>query len=127
MRLLLDTHVLLWWLADPSKLGREARDAIRDPQNRVYFSAVNIWEISIKSALGKLPPVDRAEVQQALQSDSIESLSITASHAWRTAQLPFHHHDPFDRILIAQAAEESLTLVTRDGKLQQYDVPLLMA
>jgi PIN domain nuclease of toxin-antitoxin system len=127
VRLLLDTHVLLWWLADPSKLGGDARDAIRNPQNPVFFSAASIWEISIKSALGKLPSVDRAEFQQALQSDAMESLAITASHAWRTAQLPFHHHAPFDRILIAQALEESLTLVTCDDKMQQYDVPLLMA
>jgi len=127
MRLLLDTHILLWWLADPGRIAEEARLAISDPENEVFYSAANIWEIKIKSTLGKLAPMDRGKTEAALQSDSIHQLAIDACHAWAVGSLPLIHSDPFDRILIAQAVEESLTLVTRDDTVQRYPVSILRA
>jgi len=127
MNLLLDTHALLWWLKDPGQLRSEAREAIRDPENLVYYSAANVWEIIIKSALGKLPPVDQSQMESALAEDQIRPLPITPAHTWAVAKLPPHHDDPFDRILVAQAHRESLQLVTRDPLLDPYPVQRLKA
>jgi PIN domain nuclease of toxin-antitoxin system len=122
VRLLLDTHILLWWLKDPEKIAAEARAAIRDPRNTVYYSAASIWEMAIKSSLGKLPRLKRTEVESALEADAILALPISLSHVWRVPSLPRHHTDPFDRLLVAQALEDSLILVTRDEKLAPYPV-----
>lgn len=127
MNLLLDTHALLWWLKDPSEIKKEARDAIRDPGNLIYYSSVNVWEIVIKSALGKLPKIDKERMQSALEEDQIRSLPISPQHAWAVSELPLHHSDPFDRLLVAQARHESLRLVTRDPLLEPYPVKLLRA
>jgi len=94
MRLLLDTHILLWWLDDPGRIAEEARLAISDPENEVFYSAANIWEINIKAALGKLAPMDRDKTEAALRSDSIHQLAIDPRHAWAVGSLPPIHSDP---------------------------------
>ena len=123
MRLLLDTHVLLWWAEDD--LGAEAEAAIVDEANELIVSAATIWEAKIKEACGKLEvPVD---LVPAARERGVSELSITWPHAVEAANLPRHHHDPFDRMLIAQAQIEGLTLVTRDAVFEQYGVALLAA
>ena len=124
MRLLLDTHALLWWLADEG-LSAEAREAIADPGNLVVVSAATAWEISIKKALGKLAAPDDLEHQ--LATGGFEPLPIGIAHAVAAGRLPRHHEDPFDRMLIAQALAEGLTIVTRDKRFGDYGVALLPA
>lgn len=122
MKLLLDTHALLWWLADSPLLSGRARSAIaRSPA--VYVSAATAWEISIQKAYGKLHAPD--DLEQALAANGFEALPITVAHALAAGRLPLHHHDPFDRMLVAQAQTESLTLVTRDTSMRKYGVRLL--
>ena len=125
MRLLLDTHILLWWLKKPNRIKEPALKAIRNPRNTVYYSSINIWEIVVKSSLGKLPSVRRKDVMDALQADHFMSLPVSPDHAWAVMSLPHHHRDPFDRMLVAQALDESLTLVTRDDKLKPYAARLM--
>ena len=125
MRLLLDTHALLWWLADDPTLSRAARRAIAAVESRVYVSAASAWEISIKRALGKLdaPP----DVEDQVEVSGFEPLSITIGHASAAGALPAHHDDPFDRMLIAQAMAEDLIVVTRDPRFAPYGVGTLGA
>lgn len=123
MNLLLDTHVLLWWLADDSSLQSAARDAIRDESNIVHVSAATAWEISIKKALGKLDAPD--DLANALEVNNFRSLEITVAHATKAGALPRHHDDPFDRLLIAQAQTEQLTLVTHDAKFRAYEISVI--
>ena len=124
MRLLLDTNLLLWWLADDG-LNAQARDAIADPGNVVVVSAASAWEISIKKALGKLATPDDLEYQ--VQTGGFVALPINIAHGIAAGQLPHHHEDPFDRMLIAQAFAEGLTIVTRDKRFNDYGVALLPA
>ncbi len=124
MRLLLDTHALIFLLSEPERMRSQARDAIADPANEVVFSAANVWEIEIKAKTGKLvPPADDTLV--AARSLPIGELAISADHARQAGRLPLHHADPFDRVLIAQAQTEGLTVVTRDGAFALYDVAVL--
>lgn len=125
MRLLLDSHAALWWLSDPEKLSDEARLAIASIENEVYLSSASLWEIHLKAGKGKLniPP----SLIDALSEQEIDELKITWKHTERTRTLPLIHLDPFDRLLIAQAQEEGLTLVTRDELIQQYKVPIIKA
>jgi len=123
MNLLLDTHALLWWLDDHKALSAKARRAIRDPGNLVFVSAATAWEISIKQALGKLQAPD--DLEDALIANRFRSLPIAINHAIAAGRLPRHHDDPFDRMLVAQAQAERLTLVTHDTRLSSYDVPIL--
>ena len=125
MNLLLDTHVLLWWLDDNPTLSAAARSAIADGQNLVFVSAAVIWEIRIKHALGKLA-IPR-NFRNVLDRQPFETLDITADHAHAVGNLPAHHRDPFDRMLIAQAKTEGLTLVARDARLKQYRISLFEA
>lgn len=125
MRILADSHVLLWWLDDPKRVDVAARAAIADPANEVFFSAASIWEIGLKAGKGKLHI--EGDVVAALQSDGFEPLPITMEHAARSLTLPNTHGDPFDRMLIAQALAEGLVLATRDRLILQYDVPVLEA
>lgn len=124
MSLLLDTHVLLWWLANDSALADTARRAIASEPN-VFVSTATVWEIAIKQSAGKLNAP--ADLQIQLQRHSFEPLSITLPHALAAGALPRHHNDPFDRMLIAQATIEGLTLVTRDSRFARYGVPSLPA
>ena len=124
MRLLLDTHALLWWLADEG-LTTQARDAIADPANLVVVSAASAWEISIKKALGKLAAPD--DLEQQVQEGGFSPLPISIAHAIAAGQLARHHEDPFDRMLIAQAFAEGLTIVTRDKRFDDCGVALLPA
>jgi PIN domain nuclease of toxin-antitoxin system len=125
MRLLLDSHVVIWWLQNPAELTARARAAIADPANEAYVSAASIWEIGLKAAKSKL--LIAAEFPSLLRSDGFVDLPIHARHAERTLALPPHHGDPFDRMLIAQALEENLTLVSRDRWIPAYGVPHLVA
>jgi PIN domain nuclease of toxin-antitoxin system len=119
VNLLLDTHALLWWLADV-ELTTPARAAIADPENLVVVSAASVWEASIKRALGKLDaPGGLADV---VVTSGFEPLAITHAHADAAGELPPHHRDPFDRMLVAQARTEGLTIVTRDRAFDDYDV-----
>jgi len=125
MRLLLDTHVLLWWMDDAPQLNGEARAAIASPRNLVYTSAVTAWEIVIKRSLGKLEiPENWAEVAI---TDSFRRLPVTWEHALEVAALPDLHRDPFDRLLVAQARVEGLVLVTGDEFITRYDIRTLKA
>jgi PIN domain nuclease of toxin-antitoxin system len=121
---LLDTHALLWWLADEG-LTAQAREAIADPANLVAVSAVSAWEISIKKALGKLEAP--GDLEHQVQAGGFTSLPITIAHGIAAGQLVRHHDDPFDRVLIAQAIAEGLTIVTRDKRFGEYSVALLPA
>ena len=124
MRLLLDTHILLWWLSDDASLSDAARIAIRDPASGVFVSAAAAWEIAIKHALGKLEfPV--AQFSRILAKEGFEPLGITVDHAVIAGELPPFHNDPFDRMLVAQAQHEGLTLVTADPMIRRYAVAVL--
>jgi PIN domain nuclease of toxin-antitoxin system len=123
VNLLLDTHVLIWW-DEGRRLAPGARRAIADA-DAVYVSAATAWEIAIKIGLGRLRPT--RTVEQAANESGFLELPVTLVHAERVAALPTHHRDPFDRLLIAQAAVEDLTLVTRDPVFQQYPVAIIPA
>ena len=124
MKLLLDTHVLLWWLAD-DPLSRAADEAMRSPRNAVCVSAASAWEIGIKVGLGKLRPPESLSTR--LREERFTPLPVTVEHGLRVGELPLLHKDPFDRLLVAQAQLESLTIVTRDPRIARYDVPVLAA
>ena len=125
MRLLLDTHVLLWALESPSSLRAEARAAIEHPRNPVLVSTASTWEMGIKIALGKLR-VPKDLVAQ-LREKRFTPLPVTVEHGLQVGELPLHHRDPFDRILVAQAQLEGLTIVTRDPRIARYDVQTIAA
>lgn len=124
MRLLLDTHILLWWLSDHTSLPMAARVAIQAPSSDVFVSAASAWEIAIKRALGKLDfPI--AQFAEILTAEGFEPLGIAVDHAVIAGGLPLHHNDPFDRMLVAQAQHEGLTLVTIDPMIRRYAVAVL--
>ncbi len=126
MNLLLDTHVFLWAVDDNPNLSRSAREAIVDGHNIVYVSAATAWEISIKRTIGKLK-IPKSGYLEELRLHRFMPLSITPEHALAVENLPPHHKDPFDRMLIAQAQEEKLALVTRDPRIKAYDVRIIEA
>jgi len=123
MNLFLDTHILLWWLDDNPSLSERARDAIADIDNLIILSAAVIWEIRIKQALGKLKIAPN--FYDVIKVQGFEMLSITSDHAYAIGDLPKHHRDPFDRILIAQAMVEGFTIVTHDAVFKKYQIPVL--
>jgi PIN domain nuclease of toxin-antitoxin system len=127
--LLLDTHVLIWWWSSDPHLGAQARRLIVDPQIQVWVSAVTIWEIVIKAGLGRLQVAKRLDktLLDELVQDSFRPLPISAAHALAVKQLPAVHRDPFDRMLVAQAAAENLTLVTADPLLMRYGINAVSA
>ena len=127
MRLLLDTHTLLWWHDDPDNLSESALSAILEKSNAVYLSVVNAWEMQIKSQLGKLsvPGSIKEVVDTELDGNGFQLLTVTLPHIYSLKELPFYHKDPFDRLLIAQARYEGLEFVTNDKDLEPYDVPVL--
>jgi len=125
VNLLPDTHVVLWWLDDAPSLSVRARQTLVDAENTVYLSAVVIWEIRIKEAIGKLEVP--AELEAVLAEESFVELPISVRHAHAVAQLPPVHRDPFDRMLVAQAKTEGFHLVTHDRIFERYDVPVVPA
>jgi PIN domain nuclease of toxin-antitoxin system len=123
-RLLLDTHVFLWWRGEPSRLIPEVRSRI-STADFVFVSAASAWEVAIKISAGRLELPDTVEA--GVLASGFEKLLITFAHAERVASLPPHHRDPFDRLLVAQAQAEGLTLVTHERVLEAYDVEILWA
>jgi PIN domain nuclease of toxin-antitoxin system len=127
MRLLLDTHVFIWWADAPERLTSNALAALEDDTNDLILSVVSLWEIQIKIQLGKLklarPLKELVESQQA--TNGLQLLPIELPHVLALAALPLHHKDPFDRMLIAQSMVEDLTLITADDKLAAYPAKLL--
>lgn len=124
MSLLLDTHVFLWWIGEPSRLPGEVTAAIADPGTLVYVSAASAWEISIKRALGRLDLRDE-EFRHGMRESGFTELPVTAAHGLVAGALPRHHRDPFDRMLIAQATTEGMRLVTHDRAMAAYGVDIL--
>ncbi|QUS62546.1 type II toxin-antitoxin system VapC family toxin (plasmid) [Synechocystis sp. PCC 7339] len=122
MKLLLDTHILLWWLGNDRRLTPNERAVITNPEYFVFVSAASIWEMSIKKSLGKLSTPDN--LLAVLKANNFRVLDITAEHSLAIANLPEYHKDPFDRMLIVQAQTEELTLISQDSKFSQYDVTL---
>jgi PIN domain nuclease of toxin-antitoxin system len=129
MRILIDTHCWLWSLTAPERLSARAREIFADPENTIYLSAASSWEMAIKYQLGKLPLPEAPEtyVPSRMLAQGIEALPIEHAHTLRVAQLPAHHHDPFDRLLIAQSQIESLSLLTADPMFRKYKVDLVWA
>ncbi len=125
MLFLLDTHAFLWWNADDPALGRNARDAIADSDNIVFVSAATAWEIATKRESGKLDAP--GDIASWIRGGGFTDLAIETEHAILSAELPKHHRDPFDRLLVAQAAIEELTLVTADAEIAKYAVKTLDA
>lgn len=123
MKLLLDTHTALWWLLDDERLGVDASRELTEDRNQILLSAAVVWEVSIKRSLGKLrAPPDFAAI---LLESGAQPLPITLDHAAAVESLPWHHRDPFDRLLLAQALSEGAAIVSRDEALLQYGVSLV--
>jgi PIN domain nuclease of toxin-antitoxin system len=127
MRLLLDAHTFLWWVTNDRALKRRARAAISDNDNECLLSHVSVWEMAIKASLGKLrlpAPIGRFVAEQCEIND-FGLLPITLAHVTTVEHLPFHHRDPFDRLLVAQAQHEGLTVVSSDAHLKAYGVSVI--
>jgi PIN domain nuclease of toxin-antitoxin system len=123
--LLLDSHALLWWLADNGELSADARAAIADPENEALVSAAVVWEIEIKRALGKLQSPD--DLIDVLEPSGFGSLPITLDDATTAARLPHHHRDPFDRMIVAQAQRLDAVIISRDPVFATYNAPAIIA
>jgi len=123
VRLLLDTHVFLWWLTDDPQLHTDRRSAIANPDALVHVSAATVWEIAIKEAQGRIDVGD--DFAEEIEKGGFVELPISACHAVAAGRLPRHHADPFDRMLVAQAREENMTLVSQDAAMAAYEVDLL--
>jgi len=129
MRILVDTHCLLWARAAPKRLSRRARTAFLSPRNDLFVSAASVWEIVIKHALGRLElsrPLEEV-IPEMIAATQASALPVTQAHAIQVAGLPPHHADPFDRMLVAQAMVEGLTVLTADARFTAYDVEVLRA
>lgn len=127
MRVLLDTHAFLWLVTDDPKLSPTAREIFVDADNRIFLSAVSALEIAVKYSLGKLtltaPP--REFIEARVANNDLTPLPVALAHTYRLAHLPFHHRDPFDRLLVSQAMEEDLPILTSDRAVASYDVQTL--
>ena len=124
MKLLLDTHALLWWLADDHQLGPRARRLIEDPGNAILVSVVSLWEIVVKIRIGKLQ-VDVKELTDSVPREGFALLDINSAHLRTLAGLPMHHRDPFDHLLMAQAIEEDATFMSEDRNTSRYPVRMI--
>ena len=125
MKLLLDTHILLWAANQPERLSAQAIALLEDPDNELLFSAASLWEVSIKNSFGRNDfKVDARLLRRGLLDNGYVELPITSAHAVYVESLPAIHKDPFDRILIAQATAEGITLVTADGMVAKYPGPI---
>jgi len=127
LKLLLDTHVFLWAISDPDRLSSRARELIKDARNEVLLSVVSAWEIAVKASLGKLavPHPAVTFVQRQLERHQIGVLPLRLSHLSALEKLPWHHRDPFDRMLVAQCLDEGASLITVDVQLRRYGVEIL--
>ena len=127
MKLLIDTQCWLWWFAEPDRLKEGTIDQITDESNEIWFSVASVWEMGIKVGLGKLPLPEQIDLYIASRMKQLgaRSLEIRANHALQAGKLPLHHRDPFDRMLIAQAQIEGMTIVTADRMFDSYDVQVL--
>jgi PIN domain nuclease of toxin-antitoxin system len=125
VRLLLDTHVALWWLNEPVKVSPDTREAIEDTANEVWISSASVWEAGLKTAAGKLRLP--ARLDESARASGLLELAISWAHARAATELPRLHADPFDRILVAQASLEDLVVLTRDPLVRQYDVASMPA
>jgi PIN domain nuclease of toxin-antitoxin system len=127
MKILLDTHIFLWFISGDIRLSTDVRDAIRDPDNEVYLSAVSVWEAIVKYQLGKLPLPEPPEIYLPKQRDihQIVSLALDESSVAQLANLPQLHRDPFDRMLICQALQNGLTIATVDAAVRAYSVSVM--
>jgi PIN domain nuclease of toxin-antitoxin system len=124
MRALIDTHALLWALSEPKRLPDKVRDILVGPEHSIYVSAATLWEICIKVALKKLSAKPH-DILQEVSSLGFEELPVYSRHTLRLLELKAHHRDPFDRMLVAQALEEGLTLISHDPALSRYEAPIL--
>lgn len=129
MKLLIDSHVWIWWMADLEELSKETRHILEDPRNEIFVSTASSWEIAIKYSIGKitLPSSPEEFFIHGLAKCGFSTLKIDNRHALRVASLPLHHNDPFDRMLIAQAQVEKLPIITSDKKFSMYEVQLIQA
>lgn len=127
MRLLLDTHVWIWWLTDPDRLSRAADAALRDADSDLHLSSASSWELVVKSAAGRVTAMGSvgALVEEAITASGVQPLPIEHRHALHLRTLPAIHRDPFDRMLVAQAQVDSLVLLTADPQIAAYDVDVL--
>lgn len=127
MIILADTHALLWAIDSPERLSSTAREVLADPRNRVWFSTVSLWEIAVKVSAGRLTlDADWREIiESGRRALKARWLLVEPWHCHEVADLPWHHRDPFDRMLIAQAISEDMTLLTRDGVIREYEVDVL--
>ena len=126
MKLLLDTHILLWAAAEPEQLSNQAKALIEDPQNQLYFSTASLWEIAIKNKLGRADfKVDLPVLRRNLLDNGFQEIAINGAHTLALDTLPPIHKDPFDRILIAQANVEGITLMTADSAVVEYQVAVV--
>jgi len=124
LKILLDTHALLWWLADDDRLGGNVRELIADPANDVLVSMVSFWEIAVKIRIGKLE-ADLDEIMEAVSTEDLMLLDITRSHYRTLMTLPTHHRDPFDHLLIAQAITEKAAFLSEDRHVSAYPVEVV--
>ncbi len=124
MALLLDTHAFLWWIEDSPRLSKRARAAIGRPDDTCFLSLASCWEMAIKISLGRLHLTQRLDrfVAEHMAANGLHPLSVQLPHAARVVDLPFHHRDPFDRLLAAQAIEEGLSIVSADPVFTRYGV-----
>jgi PIN domain nuclease of toxin-antitoxin system len=124
MKVLLDTHALLWLIADDDRLSENARQIFLNSENRLFFSAASLWEICIKKSLGKISLKNGwfQTIQEEMEINTIQWLPIELTHCAEVAEMPFHHRDPFDRMLIAQAIVEGMQLLSRDSRLSDYAI-----
>ena len=125
MRLLLDTHLLVWWFVD-RRIPQRATELIRDPANQLYASAASVWEVAIKAALGKIEVKPEA-LLAGLRDGGFQELAVSSRHATQVGLLPMHHRDPFDRLLVSQSLCESMSLLTDDRVLAVYGPTVIVA
>jgi PIN domain nuclease of toxin-antitoxin system len=127
MKVLLDTHAFLWLITDDDRLSENARQTFLNTQNSLFFSAASLWEIGIKKSLGKISLKDGwfQAIQEEMAINTIQWLPIEMAHCAEVTELPFHHRDPFDRMLIAQAVAEEMKLMSRDNRFSKYAIELI--
>jgi PIN domain nuclease of toxin-antitoxin system len=127
MKLLLDTHALIWFISGDNRLGEQAKEAFLNSDNKLYFSKASLWEMTIKISLGKLVLSENwlAAIEKEMISNGIQWLEIEIDHCKTLADLPFHHRDPFDRLLISQAISETMTIISIDSQFSHYPLDII--